>query len=139
MGKRAKAPEDIREGNSGSVKDNERDREEWLLTVIDVLAAEYHWSKSEILEEIYPEEIELYLRKISERKTLRELEQVYNHKILLEAVTAPYTEGGRGARNLLQHLNEVEERLKKSLAWEVLERDENHIVKALREHREMFG
>ena len=139
MGKRAKAPEDIREGNSGSVEDNERNREEWLLTVIDVLAAEYHWSKSEILEEIYPEEIELYLRKISERKTLRELEQVYNHKILLEAVTAPYTEGGRGARDLLQHLNEVEERLKKSLAWEVLERDENHIVKALREHREMFG
>ena len=139
MGKRAKASEDIREGNSSQVEENESDREEWLLTVIDALAAEYHWSKSQILEEIYPEEIELYLRKISERKTLRELEQVYNHKILLEAVTAPYTEGGRGASNLLQHLNEVEERLKKSLAWEVLERDEDHIVKALREHREMFG
>lgn len=139
MGKRAKASEDIREGNSSQVEENESDREEWLLTVIDVLAAEYHWSKSEILEEVYPEEIELYLRKISERKTLRELEQVYNHKILLEAVTAPYTEGGRGAHNLLQHLNEVEERLKKSLGWDVLKRDEDHIVKALREYREMFG
>ena len=139
MGKRAKASEDIREGNSSPVEENESDREEWLLTVIDVLAAEYHWSKSEILEEVYPEEIEPYLRKISERKKLLALEQVYNHKILLEAVTAPYTEGGKGARNLLQHLNEVEERLKKSLAWEVLERDEDHIVKALREHREMFG
>lgn len=139
MGKRAKASEDIREGNSSPVEENESEREEWLLTVIDALAAEYHWSKSQILEEIYPEEIELYLRKISERKTLRELERVYDHKILLEAVTAPYTEGGRGVRNLLQHLNEVEARLKKSLAWEVLERDEDHIVKALREYREMFG
>ena len=139
MGKRAEASEDIREGNSSQVEENESDREEWLLTVIDALAAEYHWSKSEILEEVYPEEIELYLRKISERKTLRELEQVYNHKILLEAVTAPYTEGGRGALNLLQHLNEVEERLKKSLGWDVLKREEDHIVKALREHREMFG
>lgn len=139
MGKRAKASEDIREGNSSQVEENESDREEWLLTVIDILAAEYHWSKSEILEEVYPEEIELYIRKISERKTLRELEQVYNHKILLEAVTAPYTEGGRGARNLLQHLNEVEERLKKSLGWDVLKREEDHIIKALREYREMFG
>lgn len=139
MGKRAKASEDLREGNSSPVEENAPDKEEWLLTVIDALAAEYHWSKSEILEEVYPEEIEPYLRKISERKTLRELEQVYNHKILLEAVTAPHTEGGRGVRNLLQHLNEVEERLKKSLAWEVLKQDEDHIVKALREHREMFG
>ena len=139
MGKRAKAPKDIREGSSSPVKGNALDREEWLLTVIDVLAAEYHWSKSEILEEVYPEEIEPYMRKISERKTLHELEQVYNHKILLEAVTAPHTEGGRGVHNLLQHLNEVEERLKKSLAWEALERDEDHIVQALREYREIFG
>ena len=139
MGKRAEASEDIREGSSSPVKGNSPDREEWLLTVIDALAAEYHWSKSEILEEVYPEEIEPYIRKISERKTLRGLEQVYNHKILLEAVTAPYTEGGRGARNLLQHLNEVEERLKKSLGWDVLKREEDHIVKALREYREIFG
>ena len=138
MGKRAKASEDIREGNSSPVEENESDREEWLLTVIDVLAAEYHWSKSEILEEVYPEEIEPYMRKISERKKLRALEQVYNHKILLEAVTAPHTEGGKGVRNLLEHLNEVEERLKKSLGWDVLER-EDHIVRALREHRAMFG
>lgn len=139
MGKRAKASEGVHEGSSSSVEDNEIDREEWLLAVIDVLAAEYHWSKSQILEEVYPEEIEPYLRKINERKTLRELEQVYNHKILLEAVTAPYTEGGRGVHNLYQHLNEVEARLKKSLGWDILKRDEDHIVKALREHREMFG
>lgn len=139
MGKRAEASEDIHEGSSSSVKRSAPDREEWLLTVIDALAAEYHWSKSEILEEIYPEEIEPYMRKIGERKTLRALEQVYNHKILLEAVTAPYTEGGKGVRNLLQHLNEVEERLKKSLGWDILEREDDHIVRALREHREMFG
>ena len=139
MGKLAEASEDIREGSASPVKGNAPDREEWLLTVIDALAAEYHWSKSEILEEVYPEEIEPYMLKISERKKLLALEQVYNHKILLEAVTAPHTEGGRGVRNLLQHLNEVEERLKKSLAWEVLEREEDHIVQALREHREMFG
>ena len=139
MGKRAKASEDIREGSPSPVKGNTPDREEWLLTVIDVLAAEYHWSKSEILEEVYPEEIEPYLHKISERKKLLALEQVYNHKILLEAVTAPHTEGGRGVRNLLQHLNAVEERLKKSLGWDILKRDEDHIVRALREHREMFG
>jgi len=138
LGKRAEASEDIREGSSSSVKRNAPDREEWLLTVIDALAAEYHWSKSEILEEVYPEEIEPYMRKIGERKTLRALEQVYNHKILLEAVTAPYTEGGKGVRNLLEHLNEVEERLKKSLGWDILER-EDHIVRALREHRAMFG
>ena len=139
MGKRAEASEDIREGSSSPVEGNAPDREEWLLTVIDALAAEYHWSKSEILEEVYPEEIEPYMRKIGERKTLRALEQVYNHRILLEAVTAPHTEGGRGVHNLLQHLNEVEERLKKSLDWEVLEREDDHIVRALREHREMFG
>lgn len=101
------------------------------------MASEYHWSKAQILEEVYPEEVEVYARKIGERRIQEAQEKVHDYRMLLKIALAPYTENGRGARELLEYLDALEKRLQSPLERAI--EYEDHIVKALREHRDLFG
>lgn len=89
------------------------------------------------MEEIYPEEVEVYARKIKERHIQEAQEKVHDYRLLLRIVTAPYTENGRGATEVLQYLDSLEKRLQNPL--EGASEHEDHIVKALREYRDLFG
>lgn len=101
------------------------------------MASEYHWSKSQILEEVYPEEVEVYARKIGERHIQAAQERVHDYRMHLKIALAPYTENGRGATELFQYLDSLEKRLQSPLERAI--EYEDHIVKALREHRDLFG
>ena len=143
MGKLSKAPGNVSSSEAGAdgkeqtQEEREQAREEWIISIIDILASEYHWSKSQILEEVYPEEVEVYARKIKERHIQEAQEKVHDYRVLLRIATAPYTENGRGVRELLQYLDSLEKRLQSPL--ERVSGYEDHIVKALREHRDLFG
>lgn len=133
MGKRAEAPADVQ----SSETDRRAQKEEWLIAVIDVLASEYHWSKKDILEDVYPEEIEPYTRRIGERKKQEALDKIHDYRILLEATVAPHTEKGIGATHLLEYLNKAEKKLKNPLD-ELLDA-EDPILKAMKDHKHIFG
>ncbi len=101
------------------------------------MASEYNWSKSQILEEVYPEEVEVYARKIGERHIQAAQERVHDYRMLLKIAIAPYTENGSGVTELLQYLDSLEKRLQSPLERAI--EYEDHIVKALRDHRDLFG
>lgn len=143
MGKFSKAPGDVSSSEAGTdegkqtPEERAQAREEWLISIIDILASEYHWSKAQILEEVYPEEVEVYARKIGERRIQEAQEKVHDYRMLLKIALAPYAEKGRGATELLQYLDTLEKRLQKPLERAI--EYEDHIVKALRDHRDLFG
>jgi len=143
LGKLSKAPDNVSssevgaDGRKQTPEERAQAREEWIISIIDILASEYHWSKSQILEEVYPEEVEVYARKIGERHIQAAQERVHDYRMLLKIALAPYTENGRGATELFQYLDSLEKRLQSPLERAI--EYEDHIVRALREHRDLFG
>ena len=95
---------------------------------MEIFADAYGWSKNQILDEIYPEELPLYFHKIAERNKNRALEKLGEQRILLGIAVAPYTERGSGIRELHRKFDEAEREIRNPGKKE---KQENRIKKAM--------
>lgn len=68
------------------------------------MADAYGWSKRQILEEVYPDELPLLLRRIQRRQLLEEQRRIVDKLHLIEIVTLPYRDPKKGQSRLPREL-----------------------------------
>lgn len=84
--------------------------------MIDAFASAYRWSKRTILEEVYPEEVPLLIKRIGERKKQEKLDQIDHWLMLLDIATAAISMDRSGVAQLYRNLKDARSRIEKGRA-----------------------
>lgn len=84
-----------RQGQESSTTQTVKSEIDWILQSIDLLASEYGWTKDDILENTFPDELLDYAKLIKQRKNS-------HYMMMLNIVSAPYADEEAKAQLIAQ-------------------------------------
>lgn len=104
--------------------------------MIATFADAWGWSKSQVLDELYPEEVPILLKRITKRERNRQLERICEWEVLLDITIAPHTKNGRGAIDLDRRLKQMRREIQRGSEQEkVVDLDFHRQLADLRQRR----